>query len=400
MSRVEINYPSLDGAECPYPQYEWLLSEAPVYQVPGTRDYLVTRHASVVEAAKNWQVFSSAGSRSTHNPFNETGSGTATHSVIETDPPAHRAVRDLCAQAFKPPVLKARVPMIEQVCDDLIDAFIGRGEADLIVDFAEHVPLRVLADFMGFDEADLAWLTGWSRVDNGGLSFLPPDVQEDQRRDAQRATAALNGVLLDRYSHPREDGLSLLIQRQVRDDGEFRLDFLRDNVVTLIRGGVITTAHLIGMTMLLLLQHPEQLAAAATDAAFLKYVIEESLRVESPVQWTPRRVAVDTELGGVPIPAGSRVLLMWGAANRDDETFGAPHEFQADRANVGAQAAFGLGPHFCLGAPLARLETSIALSKLLTRLTGLQLVQPQTLDHAPSAQFRGLNHLYVRFDAS
>ena len=393
---VEITYPSLDGAECPYPQYEHLLREAPVYRVPGSNDFLVTAHALVSQAAKDWRTFSSAGSRSEHNPFNETGSGKTTHSLIETDPPAHRAVRDLCAQAFKPSMLTARVPRIEAICDELLDGFAGRGTADLVGDYAEHVPLRVMADFLGFDEADFSWLSGWSRVDNGGLSFLPPEVQEAQRRDAQRATAALSEVLLDRHANPRDDGLSLLIRTYV-EHADFDLDFLRDNVVTLIRGGVITTAHLIGMTMHLLLEHPPLLDAAAADDAVLRQLVEESLRVESPVQWTPRRVRVDTELGGVPIPAGSRVLLMWGAANRDGAVFPAPEEFRAGRENLAAQAAFGLGPHFCLGAPLARLETTIALSTLLRRLAGIELL-PQDFDHAASAQFRGLNHLYVRFE--
>lgn len=395
---VAITYPSLEGAECPYPQYEQLLREAPVYRVPGSNDFLVTSHALVSQAAKDWRTFSSAGSRSEHNPFNETGSGRSTRSLIETDPPAHRAVRDLCAQAFKPAMLTARIPMIERVCDELIDSFAPRGEADVVCDYAEHVPLRVMADFLGFDDADLTWLSGWSRVDNGGLSFLPPEVQAAQRRDAQRATAALSEVLLDRHTNPRDDGLSLLIRRHHDEGNSFDLDFLRDNVVTLIRGGVITTAHLIGMTMHLLLEHPDLLAAAAADADVLRTLVEESLRVESPVQWTPRRVRVDTELGGVPIPAGARVLLMWGAANRDAAVFPGPSEFRADRNNLAAQAAFGLGPHFCLGAPLARLEATIALGALLRRLSGITLV-PQALDHAASAQFRGLNHLYVRFVA-
>jgi cytochrome P450 len=393
---VEITYPSLDGAECPYPQYEHLLRAAPVYQVPGSTDFLVTSHALVSQAAKDWRTFSSAGSRSEHNPFNETGSGKTTHSLIETDPPAHRAVRDLCAQAFKPAMLTARIPRIEAVCDELIDAFLPSGEADLVCDYAEHVPLRVMAEFLGFDDADLNWLSGWSRVDNGGLSFLPPDVQETQRRNAQRATAALSEVLLDRHANPRDDGLSLLIRTYV-EKSDFDLDFLRDNVVTLIRGGVITTAHLIGMTMHLLLEHPSLLADAAADEDVLRRLVEESLRVESPVQWTPRRVRADTELGGVPIPAGSRVLLMWGAANRDGSVFASPEEFRADRTNLAAQAAFGLGPHFCLGAPLARLEATMAIGALLRRLSHLELL-PQPFDHAASAQFRGLNHLYVRFE--
>jgi cytochrome P450 len=113
------------------------------------------------------------------------------------------------------------------------------------------------------------------------------------------------------------------------------------------------------------------------------------------VQWAPRRVTKGTEVAGVAIPAGARVLIMLGAANRDEDAFGAPSVFAPERENVSSQVAFGLGPHFCLGAPLARLESRIAFNVLFDRLADIRLVKGQALDHSPSAQFRGLNHLFV-----
>jgi cytochrome P450 len=392
---VHINYPSLEGAENPYPQYDWLQAEAPVYQIPGTQDFLVTRYADVATIAKDPATFSSVGSRTLYNPFSETGDRVETSSLIEADPPDHREKRDFCSNAFKPRQLRAREGMIADICHRLIDEMSDRTQIDFVVDFAERLPLLVLVEMMGFSEADIEWLDGWSRVDNGGLSFLPPAVQELQRVDAHGATAHLTATIMDRVDNPRDDELSGMIHRQIARDGAFDLHYVRDNAVTLIRGGVITTAHLISMALLHLLENQAIMAQARADRSTIPAVVEESLRMESPVQWAPRRVTKGTEVAGVAIPAGARVLIMLGAANRDEDAFGAPSVFAPERENVSSQVAFGLGPHFCLGAPLARLESRIAFNVLFDRLADIRLVKGQALDHSPSAQFRGLNHLFV-----
>ncbi|MFD2421895.1 cytochrome P450 [Amycolatopsis pigmentata] len=392
---VHVNYPSLEGAENPYPLYDWLRAEAPVYRIPGTTDFLVTRFEDVTAIAKDHETFSSVGSRSRYNPFNETGDGKETQSLLEADPPDHRAKRDFCGNAFKPRRLRARTGRITEICQDLIDDLKGRTRIDFVADFAERLPLLVLTDMMGFSREDLGWLDGWSRVDNGGLSFLPPEVQELQKASAHGATENLTRTILRLADNPGDDELSGMIARQVARDGALDIDYVRDNVVTVIRGGVITTAHLISMTMLKLLEQPGRLRAVREDFSRIPAALEETLRMESPVQWAPRIATRDTSIGGVTIPAGARVLLMFGAANRDGSEFSGSAEFAADRANVHAQVAFGVGPHFCLGAPLARLEGRIAFETFLARVGDIRLVPGQNLDHVPSTQFRGLNALHI-----
>ncbi|WP_345412921.1 cytochrome P450 [Pseudonocardia xishanensis] len=397
MSRcpVHITYPSLEGAENPYPQYEWLRAESPVYRIPGTDDYLVSRFEDVVAVSKDYEIFSSVGSRTLYNPFPETGDGRETQSLIEADPPDHRVKRDFCRNAFKPRALQARAGMIEDSCHSLVDGIAGRDRIDFVADFAEPLPLLVLTDMMGFSRDDLSWLDGWSRVDNGGLSFLPPEVQQQQRTSAQGATENLTATILRLAAEPGDDELSFMIRQQVDRDGALDLDYVRDNAVTVIRGGVITTAHLISMAMLKLLEDPSRLAAVRQDHSLIPAVVEETLRMESPVQWAPRRVTKDTVVGGVAIPQGSRVLIMLGAANRDGDAFREPDRFDPTREKVAGQIAFGVGPHFCLGAPLARLEARIAFETFLSRVPSVSLVPGQDLTHAPSAQFRGLTELLV-----
>jgi cytochrome P450 len=397
---VQINYPSLEGAECPYPQYAWLRRNQAVYRVPGTNDFLVTSYAEATRVARDWKVFSSVGSRTAYNPFSETGMSQETQSLVEADPPSHKDKRSLCAEAFRPKQLAAQVPTITAICDSLIDAFIDRGEVDLVAEYAEHIPPRVVARMMGFTESDYGWINGWSRVDNSGLSFLPKNVQERSRVAASRATEHLMEAIVARRHAPTGDELSNMIQRHIERDGDFDLDYVLDNTVTLIRGGVITTAHTIATTMLLLLQHPTEMQRVRADYGRIATVVEESLRLESPSQWVPRRVTRDTELGGQHIPAGSRVLVMMGAANRDEQEFTDATSFDADRKHTLPHMAFGHGIHFCLGAPLARLEIKIAFERLLTRLSDIRLATGQDFNHVASAQFRGLKELRLVFTHS
>lgn len=392
---VQINYPSLEGAEDPYPQYDWLRDEAPVHQIPGTLDFLVTRFDDVLQVAKDHETFSSVGSRTLYNPFTETGDGKETQSLIEADPPDHRTKRDLCGNAFKPRQLRGREQMIENLCHELIDRIGSVEKFDFVAAYAEPLPLLVLTEMMGFSRDDLVWLDGWSRVDNGGLSFLPPEVQEQQKVSAHGATEKLTQAILRLANDPGDDELSLIIKRQVERDGHLDLDYVRDNAVTLIRGGVITTAHLISMAMLKLLEKPGWLQRVRDEPSTIPNVVEETLRLESPVQWAPRRVMRSTVVGGVPIPEGARVLIMLGAANRDSGEFADADAFAPDRHNVKSQIAFGVGPHFCLGAPLARLEARIAFETFLRRAPDIRLSPGQDITHSASAQFRGLNTLWI-----
>jgi cytochrome P450 len=160
---------------------------------------------------------------------------------------------------------------------------------------------------------------------------------------------------------------------------------------------VLTTAHSIGSTMLLLLAHPNELERVKADFDRLETTINEAIRVESPIQWVPRVAASDHEVGGTLIPQGSYVLVMWGSANRDPAFWKDPEQFEPDRPKLKNHVAFGYGIHFCLGAPLARMESRLAIEGLLTRLPDLRLAPSNDFKHIGSPSFRGLRRLDVEF---
>jgi cytochrome P450 len=209
----------------------------------------------------------------------------------------------------------------------------------------------------------------------------------------------LEAAILDRHASPRDDVLSEIVHAQVERDGELRLDYLRAEAGLLLAGGFVTTAHMIASAMLLLLRHPDAHERVRADRSLIKKLLEEALRVESPVQWQPRVTTVDTEVAGVEIPAGSLVLVLLAAANRDDAAFAAADELDLGRPASPPHVAFGYGTHFCLGAPLGRLEGRIAFERLLTRLGAIRLAEGQeAVTSLESTIFRGPKALHLTFE--
>jgi cytochrome P450 len=226
---------------------------------------------------------------------------------------------------------------------------------------------------------------------------MPQEFQDKQRGTASNMGDYLTGKLLERVDHPGDDMLSQMIQAQIRRDGEFNLDDVRGQAGAVLAGGVLTTAHSIGSTVLLLLSHAEELERVKADFGRLETTINEAIRVESPIQWVPRVAGEDHEVGGTLIPQGSYVLIMWAAANRDPDFWEEPEAFNPDRPKLKNHVAFGYGIHFCLGAPLARLESRLAIEGLLTRLPDLRISDANDFQHIPSPSFRGLRRLLVEF---
>jgi cytochrome P450 len=185
----------------------------------------------------------------------------------------------------------------------------------------------------------------------------------------------------------------------VERDDRLDLPYLLAEVANLFAAGNGTTAHMLVSTMLLLVQHPAELDRVREDRALIPTMLEEAMRLESPVQWLQRIVTSDTELAGVTVPAGSLVLVLWGAANRDDRKFEDPERFRIDRPSVAKhQTAFGYGIHMCVGAPLARLEGRIAFGRLLDRLTNFRLVGPDPITHIPNINQRAPTAVQIEFE--
>ena len=392
-------YPGVEAAECPYPYYDTWREQAPVHALADRPNiYVVSRYADVKYVVSRPEAFSSVGSRSGLNGFGNVGEPTMGGRVmIESDPPHHKAKRDLAFKPLKPGRLKAYEPRIRGFVDQLIDAFAERGVADLIADFGDKLPILVISDVLGLPESDHDWIRAWGRAETSGLTWMPTDFQERQKVTAAKMGDYLTDKLLARVDDPRDDVLSDMVHAQIRRDGEFDLDDVRGQAGAVMAGGVLTTAHSIGSTMMLLLAHPEELARVKADYGRLETTINEAIRVESPIQWVPRVAAEDHEVGGTLIPKGSYVLIMWGSANRDPAFWDDPETFDPDRDKLKNHLAFGYGIHFCLGAPLARLESRLAVEQLLSRLPDIRLAADNDFKHIRSPSFRGLRRLNVEF---
>ena len=393
-----VRYPSMEGAECPFPLFEHLRAHDPVKELPERPGvYLVAKYEDVRYVFAHPEVFSSYQSRAGLNGVDWALSPPHSNALIESDAPEHRAKRALLFAPLKPSRLRVYETKIREIVDQLIDAFIDRGRCDLVEEFAYPLPMRLTLWLMGVPEDDVEFIRFWARFEASGLSFMPSEYQEQQRRNGEQMMVYLTELIQQRYEQPRDDVLSLVIQTQVARDGDFDLPLVRSQIAILLGGGVVTTAHFLSNLLLLLLQNEKQMREARVDHSLIPRMIEEALRLDPPSVWIPRRVKVDTNVGSVRVPAGSYLLLLLSSANRDEAKFVGAETFDARRPNVREHMAFGHGPHFCLGAPLARIELRIALEQLMTRLDHLRVAADNDLTHVPSPSFRGLNKLHIEF---
>lgn len=287
-------------------------------------------------------------------------------------------------------------PRIHAIVGDLLDAALPRGEFDLIADFAYPLPATVIAELFGAPAAEQDRFKRWSNDILGFQGTGNPEAGAVLR--AQDSLLEMRAFLKDladhRRAHPGDDLLGLLVAAEAAGDRLSEQELLTV-CVTLLTAGHETTTNLIGNGMRLLLRHPEQLARLREDPGLMASAVEEMLRADSPLQRNPRQAAVDLDLGGQRIRAGDYVMQVLGSANHDPAAFPAPERFDIGRT-PNRHVAFGGGIHFCLGAPLARLEAPIAIGEVLRRAPGLALAEP---DAPPrwlrSGLLRGLERLPV-----
>ncbi|MBA3741832.1 cytochrome P450 [Sporichthya sp.] len=395
--------------QCPYPFYDTLRENSPVVEVPEL-GFLVTRYDLVKEVVLNPEVYSSAystGFAAVGLSLNEIPESAAeilakgdsgTKALLWADNPAHGRQRRLVGQAFGPKRVKQLSESIRAIGTELLDGIVDRGEVELLTEFAVPLPLMVIADALGVGRDDLDRFDRWSRAIIKPVGQLVP---EDEYIELAHQYIEFQNYFAEqidaRKIEPRDDLLSDLVQAESAGENPLTRSELYDVIVQIIVAGNETTANAIVMGMGMLLERPELLAKLRAEPALCAPFADEVLRLESPVQGLPRLVLSDTELGGVPIPKGSKVIVMFGAANRDAKAFACPADIDLERKNLKGHLAFSWGMHLCLGSSLAREEMRIAFELLLTRLADIRVAEGHEPTYKPSLMLRGVDELPLTF---
>ncbi|WP_020501547.1 cytochrome P450 [Sciscionella marina] len=297
--------------------------------------------------------------------------GRPVRSFLVQNPPEHTRLRKLVSRAFTRGTVAELTPRIEEITARLLDGILERGEPfDLIDELAYPLPVAVISELLGIPDADREQFVRWSHAMARGLDpdfLMPEGVREKQLAARLEFGEYLRTLAAERRAHPGED----LISGLLAVPGLAEHDLIATCILLLIAGHE-TTVNLIGNGTLALLRHPDQLALLRAEPERAEAAVEELLRYDSPVQMTMRLAREDAEVGGVAIPCGAAMILLVGSANRDPDVFAEPENFDIAR-NPTKHLAFGQGVHFCLGAPLARLEGRIVLRALFERVPELRL---------------------------
>ncbi|MEW9519842.1 cytochrome P450 family protein [Streptomyces tubercidicus] len=392
---VDLGAYGKDFITNPYPYYAKLRAQGPVHRVRvpyGQEAWLVVGHQAVRAALsdarlnKNWR---NAGLQS--DPGEESPLFT---NMLDSDPPQHTRLRKLVAKEFTPRRVEALRPRVQQITDELLETMLAapEGRADLVEALAFPLPMTVICELLGVPAMDRAAFRAWSN------QIIAPTGEQS----AQEAVVAMSGYLVDLIESKRNapgDGLlSALIRTSDEDGDQLSRDELVGTAFLLLVAGHETTVSLLTNGVRALLQHPAQLAALRADFSLLDSAVEEMLRYDGPVTTaTWRFTAEPVEIGGTLVPAGKTVVIALASASRDQEHFTAADHFDITRDARG-HTAFGHGIHFCLGAPLARLEARVAIRSLLERCPDLAMaVDFDDLTWRTGMLIRGTEQLPVRW---
>ena len=380
----------------PYHYYQELRVQAPIAstQLPdGTEVYVVSRYEDVLAGLKDERLIKNIhNARPDSNP--EMARMISDTSMLKADPPQHTRLRALAHAAFTPRFVSRLRPHIQEIADQLVDGVQDQGSMDLIGDFAFPLPITVICEMLGVPASDSHKFRDWSGalIASGALSSETPQVIPEVIQLLQY----LSALIAKRRAAPQADLISALTQSNEHGDQLSEPELLGTSLVLLVAGHE-TTVNLIGNGMFALLRQPEQWERIRRDPALVKDAVEELLRFVNPVQLVNRYAAEDLVIAGVAIPRGSHILLLVAAANHDSDAFAEPEHLDISRVPT-RHVAFGQGIHYCLGAPLARLEGEIAITTLLTRLPNLHLaIAPDEVVWRPAFELRGLQSLPVAF---
>jgi cytochrome P450 len=379
---------SLAVQDNPYPFYASLRRDHPVYRVEALGGaYAVSRYDDVAYVLAHPELFSSTAVGMTKVR------GRPTRLLIAVDPPDHTRMRSLVNRAFAPQMVADLTPRIREVTDELLAPVLRRGEFDLIADLAVPLPVTIIAEILGVDPARHEDFKRWSDNTLVERSTLSPEERVRSRAETDAFQTYLEAVIAERRVRPRGDLISVLVQAHGQEKA-ISADEVVAFVGLLLIAGNETTTNLIGNAILALLEHPDQLTLLRNNPSLLPNAVEEALRYDTPTQLLFRTATCDVELAGMTIPKGATVVPIFASANRDECKFPEPDRFDV-RRDARGHLAFGHGIHFCLGAPLARLEARIALEAVL-RLPGLHRTD-ERVEQVSSFFMRGAKRLPLAF---
>ncbi|HEY7437343.1 MAG TPA: cytochrome P450 [Methylomirabilota bacterium] len=398
MADIQFNPMDPEFVADPYPMYHRLRAEDPVHRSP-LGFWVLTRYADVMAMLRDPRLIKEPIAAFVAARFGMAapppGLGL---SMLDRDPPDHTRLRGLVSKAFTPRALEGLRSHIQKIVDDLLADAAGKGEMDLIEEFAYPLPVRVICEMLGVPVKDHERFKQWGLDIARGLDaiMLPPDSEVGQRSVSGRRALAgyFRELIAGRRAAPRDDMLTALIAAEEAGDKLNEEELLATCILLLVAGHE-TTVNLIGNGTLALLRHPDELRKLRENPGLIGTAVEELLRFDGPVQRTARIPSEDITLGGQTIGKGEMVMPFLGAADRDPAQFPDPDRLDITRAD-NRHIAFGMGIHFCLGAPLARMEGQIAINTLLARLPKLALAtdRPQ---FRQSLTLRGLETLPVSF---
>ena len=385
----------------PYPLYARLRSEDPVHYSDRLQTWIITRYEDVKSALTDSRLSSDkmAFYMNTMSPKERKNLDSLSQYMTQwmsmKDRPDHTRLRGLVNKAFTSKSLQDLLPEIQRICDDLVDNFISENKKDLLEHIAYPLPATVICEMLGIPAKDQTQFRKWSNdivAFSAGLGSMIGTVAQQAQSSQKALVDYCQKIIAQRRKHPRNDLITRLIAAE-EDGAQLTESELYSMCVQLFVAGQETTTNLIANSVLTLINNPEAFKLLRDNPELITPAVEEFLRYESPVQRTSRVAKSDLEMGGKQIKEGQSVILMFGSANRDPEQFPDPDELILDRTpNI--HLAFGRGPHFCLGAPLARLEAQITLTTILKNMPTIQSVDSHS-NWKPVAGFRALESLII-----
>ena len=410
MSKVELSeldFFSAEVKECPFHVYKQLQEEAPVWQMPGTNVFVVTRYDDIREIIRDPGRFSSSFSAllntgSSNEEVNTIyGQG---YEMVETlltqDPPRHRVYRNLVNKVFSNKRIEGMRSEVEKMSNELIDQWIDEPEVDLLNRFCVPLPIYVISDQLGVPRSELSLIKKWSDASASRLGRLADEEEQIQNAKDIVEFQHYFAALLDRMREAPEDNIISDLANNTIDEGRLltKPEALGMIQQILVAGNETSTSAIAG-GVVLLIQNPDQQAMLRQHPDLIPGAVEEILRLETPTSGMWRRATADTEIGGVDIPEGAFLMVRFAAGNRDESIFTEGGAMSVARENADSHLAFGQGTHFCLGAQLARMEMQVALTGLLNRTTDWALVEGKNpLKHSPNVLLRGLTDLHISFN--